>query len=64
VIEYMLSLSPKSKEKLAKSLIDKPKPNMSVMYADLKLSEEDVSKPTSSSFTSVLILLGRVGKED
>lgn len=37
----MLSLSAKSKEKLAKATIEKG--NLSVMYTDQLLSEEDVS---------------------
>jgi THO complex subunit 1 len=42
VVDFLLSLSAKAKEKLAKaSLPDNP--NKSVMYADQTLSEEDVS---------------------
>ena len=42
MIDFLLSLSAKSREKLAKaSLPDNP--NKSVMYADQILSEEDVS---------------------
>lgn len=40
VIEYLLSLSSKAKEKLAKALPENP--NKSVIYADLCLNDEDV----------------------
>jgi THO complex subunit 1 len=42
-MDFLLSLSSKAKEKLAKALPDNP--NKSVMYADQTLSEEDVSHP-------------------
>jgi THO complex subunit 1 len=42
-MDFLLSLSTKAKEKLAKALPDNP--NKSVMYADQTLSEEDVSHP-------------------
>jgi THO complex subunit 1 len=41
VIDFLLSLSAKAKEKLAKALPDGG--NKSVMYADQTLSEDDVS---------------------
>ena len=41
VVDFLLSLSSKAKEKLAKSLPDNP--NKSVMYADQTLNEDDVS---------------------
>ncbi|KAH8683150.1 guanylate kinase [Tricladium varicosporioides] len=40
IIEFLLSLSPKSREKLSKSTLP-DNPNKSVMYADQSLSEED-----------------------
>lgn len=40
-MDFLLSLSAKAKEKLAKSMPENP--NKSVMYADQSLSEEDVS---------------------
>jgi hypothetical protein len=43
VMDFLLSLSAKAKEKLAKTLPDNL--NKSVMYADQALSEEDVSVP-------------------
>lgn len=41
VVDFLLSLSAKAKEKLAKSLPDNP--NKSVLYADQTLNEDDVS---------------------
>ena len=40
-MDFLLSLSTKAKEKLAKSMPDNP--NKSVMYADQSFSDEDVS---------------------
>ena len=42
VVDFLLSLSVKAKEKLAKATLPE-NPNKSVMYADQTLSEEDVS---------------------
>jgi THO complex subunit 1 len=42
VLDFLLSLSAKAKEKLAKAPLP-TNPNKSVMYADQVLSEEDVS---------------------
>jgi THO complex subunit 1 len=42
VIDFLLSLSPKAKEKLSKATLP-DNPNKSVMYADQVLNEEDVS---------------------
>jgi THO complex subunit 1 len=41
VLDFLLSLSSKAKEKLSKASLDNP--NKSVMYADQVLSETDVS---------------------
>lgn len=43
VCDFLLSLSSKSKEKLAKSITGNP--NKSVMYAEQVLSDDDVSAP-------------------
>jgi THO complex subunit 1 len=44
-MDFLLSLSAKAKEKLAKSSPpENQNPNKSVMYADQVLSEEDVSR--------------------
>ncbi len=42
VLDFLLSLSAKAKEKLTKAHLP-PNPNKSVMYADQVLNEEDVS---------------------
>ncbi len=42
VLDFLLSLSAKAKEKLTKAPLP-PNPNKSVMYADQVLNEEDVS---------------------
>lgn len=49
VLDFMLSLSVKSKDKLARATIEKG--NLSVMYADQILSEEEVSQPPLSEGT-------------
>jgi THO complex subunit 1 len=51
VIDFLLSLSPKAKEKLSKATLP-DNPNKSVMYADQVLNEEDVSslRPIRSLF--------------
>lgn len=52
MLDFLLSLSAKAKEKLAKTPLP-PNPNKSVMYADHVVSEEDVS--IEFLFTEVLL---------
>jgi hypothetical protein len=55
-MDFLLSLSAKAKEKLAKASLPQ-NPNKSVMYADQTLSEEDVSlfsiQPSFMKFISM-----------
>lgn len=44
VMDFLLSLSAKAKDKLSKSTLP-DNPNKSVMYADQTLNEDDVSSP-------------------
>jgi len=57
VLDFLLSLSPKSKEKLAKSSLP-DNLNKSVLYADHLLAEDDVStlQVTSSVFCDLFVI--------
>ncbi len=54
-MDFLLSLSIKAKEKLAKASLPQ-NANKSVMYADQMLSEEDVSTSFPSPYSSYLEL--------
>jgi hypothetical protein len=61
-MDFLLSLSVKAKEKLAKFMPDVQ--NKSVMYTDQTMSEEDVSDGLSYFFWQSLIFIGQMGTGD
>lgn len=60
VLDYLLSLSTKAKEKLSKTLPESV--NKSVLYADQSFNDEEVGGPTRSILSTNLTYTDSMGR--